>query len=173
MSVSTKIILPVAALTIAGGLYLTSNPVSAQTDDASQSGIIARIAQRFNLNEDDVRAFAQEERDARKAAKQERRAAHLASLVEAGTLTQEQADELVAMKEAYRENNTERPSQDEWQSMSDEEKDAFKEVRQAEKEAFKAEMEAWADAEGINLEDLKPEGRDGFGKRGRRGGFGR
>ena len=149
---------------VIGGATLGTIGVSAQEGEAS---LADRIANRFSISSEEVQTeidgFREERKAERQEARAEARAEHLAGLVESGTLTQAQADELTAMKDEMK------AEIEALKEAGEVDRDAIKEL----KEEAKAELEAWAEAEGLDLEDLKPE-RDGEGRKGFRGfgGFG-
>jgi hypothetical protein len=107
-----------------------------------------RIAEHFNLNQDEVGEFILEMRQEKQAERKEQHQEHISSLIEQGVLTQAQADlletyhqEMMAKKEANLE---------EWQNMSRDEKKAYMEEKRQEKQQ-------WAEENGIDLSLLKPE----------------
>lgn len=107
---------------------------------------VTELAERFNLDENEVETYFEEKRVEHQAEREEKRAEHMASLVEAGTLTQEQADELTAMREATR---------DQVKALRD--SGAEREEIKTLMEEKHAEVEAWADAQGLSLDDIRPE----------------
>ncbi len=117
---------------------------------------ISELSERFNLDESEVQAYFDEKREEHEAEREEERAEHIASLVENGTLTQEQSDELKNLHDGFRE---------EIDSLKESEADR-EEVRTLMDEK-RAEIEAWAEAEGIDLEDIRPE----MGRKGEKHGF--
>ena len=147
------------SLAVVAGSMLAVTAANAHRGGVSEEDRAERVselAERFNLDESEVQSYFEEKKEERRGEREEKRAEHLAGLVEAGTVTQEQADELTALKddfksevEALKESGAER---EELKTLMDEKK---------------AEVEAWAEAEGLNLDDIRPE--RGEGKRGHYG----
>jgi hypothetical protein len=134
--------LTIATLFVAGGALLTG---AAQADDTSpQTTMIQKLAERFNLNQDDVHAFFNEQREEHRQEMEQRHEEHLAELVANGTITEAQKQALQAKHEEMQEK-----------------KASFKDLspaeRKAQMETFHAEMESWAQAQGIDLPTIRPE----------------
>ena len=114
---------------------------------------IADFSQHFNLDETEVKAYFEEKKAEHKAEHEAKRAEHLAGLVESSVLTQAQADEMVALREGFRE-----------EVKALKESGASREEIKAKMAENKEAFQAWADEQGINLEDVRPEKGEGFGK---------
>ena len=121
---------------------------------------ISTYAEENNVSESEAQTFFEEKKAERQAERSEKRAERIAGLVEAGTLTQTQADELTALKDGFKA-----------EAETLKESGAEREDIKAAMEENRAEVEAWADAQGINLDDIKPERGEGDHK-GHRGGHG-
>lgn len=117
-----------------------------------------------------------EEREAKQLEIQEKRAEHLQEKVDDGSITVDQRTQIEAWfdeKLAEREANQEdRLTKEEFQALSDEEKEVLKTEKKAEREAKKAEAEAFFESIGIDKEELFDGNNKGFGKRGHRGSHG-
>lgn len=76
----------------------TAGIASATTDTSTSSGssIIEKLATKFNLNTDEVKAVFEEDRTAREAERAADRATDIADAVKDGDITQEQADHITA-----------------------------------------------------------------------------
>jgi len=149
-------LLAAGVVTSVAALGLVGLPAaSAQSSEGGfMSSLASSIAERFNLDQTEVETFLDEQKDEfkaeRQAAREEKRAEYIAGLVEEGTLTQEQADalaekraELEAEKEALKDQNLTR-----------------KEIREAMEET-RDEFEAWAEEQGIDLDEIRPEHKRG------------
>ena len=147
---------------VIGGATLGTIGVSAQQADQS---LADRLADRFSISGEEVQteidAFRSENKQERQAERQAARAEYIAGLVADGTLTQEQADAFTELKDDFKA---------EISALKD--SDAEREEIKAAYEAAKEEIQAWADAEGIDLDSLKADkgegrghGRKGFGSR--------
>ncbi|MCA9369399.1 MAG: hypothetical protein H6773_03870 [Pseudomonadales bacterium] len=158
MTHSKKIIIP--ALAIAG--LLTVGAFSASTVQAMEAErglpLAMRIAERFGLNESDVEEVFSQYRVERQVAAQERFEEHLASLVEDGTLTQEQSDAIIQKHEEMRADH------EALMNATPEERDAYR-------EQHRAEMKAWAEEQGIDTSEIMPAGGP-VGPKGERNGNG-
>ena len=157
MNINSKLASVAVVSAIAGATFLGANTASAQ---ATGESLVSRIAERFSVSETEV----QEVLDEYKADKQEEREAardeHLTELVTDGVLTEEQRAELEAFGEEKRTLKEELRDQD----LSREE------IREA-MEGIRDEIEAWAEAEGIDLDDIRPDDKkDRFERRGERRG---
>ena len=112
--------------------------------------IISRLAEKFNLNEDEVQAVFDAVREEHGVQMQEQmqqqREERLNQAVADGVITQEQMDALLAK----------------WQEMHEE--------RNAERQQHRTEMDAWFESQGIDHEALMEYG--GFGGRRGMGGLG-
>lgn len=129
--------------------------VSAATPGDGQSGLIDKIATKFNLNKDDVKAVFDEDRAAHEAEMQKHQEEKLSQLVTDGKLTAEQKDKIIA-------------KQAELKAAHEAEKDSMsnktKEERRAAMEAKRTELEQWAKDNGIPSEYIHLVG--GFGHHG-------
>jgi len=152
----------VAAVSIAGisGVGMAS---AATSDDSSTgTSIVDKIATKFNLNKDEVKAVFDANRTEHQAEMQAKMAERLAQAVTDGKLTQEQADHITAeLKDIQNLMGTASP-----EDVSDEER-----------EAIKAKMDAlhtWAEDNDIDLKyigGMRHGGGHGFaGPGGRHGG---
>ena len=104
--------------------------------------LVAVIATRFNLDQDDVQAVFDEQRGAHEAKRQQAEADRLTQAIADGKLTQAQADAITAKRA---EMEADRPDSEEMQSMTEEE-------HKADMEAKKAEMDAWIEENDIPQE---------------------
>ncbi|MFC1710164.1 hypothetical protein ACFL0F_00695 [Patescibacteria group bacterium] len=147
----TLIGLAVALLATLGAVGV--NSVSA--DDATTfPPAIQALVDRFNLNEDEVGDVLDEVRTQRHEERHAYMGERLDGLVSEGKLTQEQKDKLLSRMEEMRENH------EGWQYEDKEER--MEAARQR-----KEEMQSWAEAEGIDLEEVSLRSGEGF-----KGGFG-
>ena len=143
----------VGAAIVAGSMLAVTAASAHGGSEEKQAERASALAERFNLDESEVQSYFEDQRTERKAEREAKRAEHISGLVEAGTLTQTQADELIALK--------------------DETKASIEELKEsgAEKEEIKSAMEesrsaveAWASEQGINLDDIRPEGKEKGGR---------
>ena len=131
MKVPKKI--AVAGLTAAVGLSGIAGIgiVSAQAS-GGQSDLVAKIAEKFNLNQGDVQAVFDEEHAARQAERQAQISDHLQSLVDDGTITTDQKSAIEAKQAELK----------------------------TQRESDRSELEAWASDNGIDLKYLRPAGME-------------
>ena len=146
----------ISAAIVAGSLLAVTaaNAQRGGVSEEERQERITELSERFNLDESEVQAYFEEKREERKAEREERRAEFVAGLVESGTLTQEQADELTVLKDSLREDV---------QALK--EADGDKEEIKALMEEMKAEVEAWANEQGIDLDDIRPDKGEKRGQR--------
>ncbi|MDY0143505.1 MAG: hypothetical protein RBR97_16590 [Bacteroidales bacterium] len=168
MKKNKKIIIPVIALSILMGVGAYGvGSIYASEDNSLKNSLIEKIAQKFNLNKDDVQKVFDEDREEKKTQMEEKFNQMLDEAVSNGDLTAEQKSLILAKREemqkeretqmSERKNDGERPSKEEMETMQEE--------RKTEREA----LEKWASDNGIDLKYLM--GLGGFG-RGGHGGFG-
>ena len=132
--------------------FLSVSYVSAQESGVYPS-IVQKIAERFNLDEEDVKAVFDEERDEHHAEMQARWAERLEDLVNDGKINAEQKQAILDKHEEMHNKMLE------WKDLSHEE-------RHQKMQELHEEFKNWADEQGIDLPLLGPFGggfRHGFG----------
>lgn len=152
-----KKLIPVVALsTIALVGTIGMGTVSASSPAGNT--IAKRIATRFNLNENDVQAVLEEVRNEQHEIRLLEMENLLTQAVEDGVLTEEQRDELIAIRTSFHN------SREEMAEMTQEE-------RRAAMDAHRDMMKAWAEENDIDLRELGPafgngprHGHKGFGE---------
>jgi hypothetical protein len=144
----------VGAAIVAGSL-LAVTAVSAHGggSEDKQAERVSSLAERFNLDEAEVQTYFEEQKAEREAEREAKRAEHMSGLVEAGTLTQAQADELIALKDEAITSIQELK-----------ESGADREEIKAVMDENRAAVEAWASEQGVNLDDIRPEGHEKGGR---------
>lgn len=148
-----KIVIPLTALVLAGGMAFTSSRALATgTSIPTQQDLIQRIAARFGLKESEVQSVVEQHRLERFAAKKAHYEAYLAQAVKNGEISEAQKAkilskhaEILATREADRSAH---------QALSAEE-------RRAAFDKKRADLEKWAKENGIDTKYLV-----GFGKGG-------
>jgi hypothetical protein len=135
---------------IVAGSMLAVNAASAHSifggSDENQAEAVSEFAERFNLDESEVQAYFDEKKAERQAEMGAKRAEHIASLVEDGTLSQEQADALTAKQEEMKATRD---------ALRDQ--DLTREEIHEKMEEARTEFEAWAEEQGIDLDSIRPE----------------
>lgn len=162
-----KIIIPAAAVLIAGAAIYTSGQVSAQGFGSGQDTLIQKLAQAFGKSEDEVKEVFEEMHDEHKVEMQERQEERLDEAVASGEITEDQKqlilnkhEELKAQHEADFENK-DNLSKEEWGEL---------------KQSYQQDLEQWASENGIDLQyfhqgmgkHMKGNGHMKFGKFGQR-----
>lgn len=134
-----KIALPVLTLALLAGVTTFGvNKVYAQENGFGHAEEFAnRFAERFGLNTDEVNSFMNEFHEERMQERHQEQIDRLATLVDGGELTQEEADMITAKWEEMRSEG----------SVGD----------------HRDEFRAWAEENGIDLSVLRPEGHRGHG----------
>lgn len=158
MMKKSKVLIPslVLGTVVLVGMGLVNN--ASANEETQYPPIVQKIAERFNLNQDEVKQFfdenreeQQEERQLERKTKAEER---LVNLVEEGIITEEQKQLLIAKHEEMRlESESHR---EELENLSQEER---REKIKEHSEANREEMKQWAEENGIDLKELFP--RDG------------
>lgn len=101
MNISKRTLAAGAAITAVGmagvgSVGLVSAATNSAADGSAGTSIVDKIATKFNLNKDEVKAVFDEERSAHHVEMKEKRVERLAQAVTDGKLTQEQADHITA-----------------------------------------------------------------------------
>lgn len=104
------------------------------------SDVATKLAERFNLNADDVSAFFQEQQTARQADMEAKFEERLNQAVADGKITSEQKDAILAKHQEMQTNRE--ANLEEFKNMTQEE-------HRAQMEAQRAEMQQWAKDNGL------------------------
>ena len=124
-----------------------SSLVSAeQTGSNGQQNLIQKIAQRFNLNEDEVEAVFEENREERHAEFEQKFEEKLSGYVEDGKLTEEQKDKIIAKHKEMQEDRE--ANREQFKNMTHEERHAAMEEK-------RSELEKWAEENDIPIEYMR------------------
>lgn len=150
-----KIFFPILALAIIGTALASSNFVSAQ-DTSGPDSLITAIAQKFNLNEADVKTVFEEQREKHHTQMKANLEQKLTQAVTDGKITEAQKQAILIKLSEIHEN---KPNFEEFKNLTEEQ-------RKANMEEKKAEMENWAKENGLTLELFHEiiGGPRGFGK---------
>ncbi len=146
---------PVVALTLIGGTLLATRSAQAEGEAGpfGMNSIVQKIAERFNLNEADVKAVFEEEHAEMEKKMQTKMEEELDTAVSQGKLTEDQKQKIIAKRaelKATHENKV--MTFNEGEEPSEEQLKAFK----AEHEQERAELEQWAQDNDIPFEYLMP-----------------
>lgn len=158
----TKFIIPaivlgtVAVVGISGMNYASAS----STETNPQSSIIAKIAEKFNLNQDEVKKIFDEERDEREAEMKQKRKKRLAKLVSEGKLTESQKEAFI-IKEAEMQKNRE----EEMSSLKDLSQEERRKKAEEYRKAHQEEMKKFFEEQGIDESLFAPLGGQGDGMR--------
>ena len=150
-----KFILPTLAFVAVLGLgaYGVSQ-VNAQ-EDTNKATIIERIAEKFNLNKDEVQTVFDEHQDEMMQKKREIVEEKLNDAVSKGELTEEKKQLILQkMEELQKENQDRREERKDIKSLSAEERRAEMEKIREEAKQNREELEKWAEENGIDLKYL-------------------
>lgn len=170
-----KSILIASAATVVGLSALGATAL-AQSNNTNHGSLIDKITQKFNLNKDEVQKVFDQDKTDRQAAMEASYEDRLAQAVKDGKLTEEQKSkilakhkELMAQFEARREANKDK--RDEFENMTEAERQKAIEARKAEMNKLKSDIEAWEKANNIPTGYLMM-GPGGHGGHRGHGGFG-
>lgn len=163
MTNNKKIIIPALMLTIllGAGAY-GATKVNAE-ESFSKTSLVEKIAQKFNLNKDEVQKVFDEERGERQKNRQAEFEKKLNEAVSKGELTNEKKELILKKREELLAK---------MESNRDKIKDMTKEERKTQFESHRTELEKWATDNGIDLKYLMGpgmgnrvgKGYHGFGK---------
>jgi hypothetical protein len=153
MKLTKKQLISAAAVTVlAGGIGLSSiSMVSAQTgtNQDREETLASRIATKFNINKDEVKAEIKAQHDENRAEHEaemkQNRETQLQKLVDSGKITADQKTAIIAKMDEMHTKMEELRNNG---KTKEENKDAHK--------AIKDEFKAWAESQGINLDDIRP-----------------
>ncbi len=123
-----------------------ANAESGNDSKGPRSGLVDKLATTFNLNKGEVRDVVDEFHANRKADHQKHMSERLQALVDDGTIT---ADQMAAIETKLQK------LQDERVATHNAEGELDHASRKKVHEERRAELEAWADEQGINLDNLK------------------
>lgn len=130
---------PLIVAGVLGSVTLASlagmGAVSAETGTSGRESLITRIAQKFNLQESEVKAVFEEERTAREAERTKAIETELAQAVTDGKLTTEQKDKILAKRAEL---------QAEREADFDTLKDKTAEERRTAMQTKRVELKKWA-----------------------------
>lgn len=151
---NNKNLLILSSVAFASTLAITT-PVYAQTANTQQNRetIVERLMKAFKLNEGEVNKVVTDYRTERQAERTKIMEERLNQLVEDGKITNDQKTKILAK---HMEMQANRPSREEMQNMT-------KEERMAKNQAHRAELEEWAEANGIDMQYLMMQGRGNQG----------
>ena len=145
-----KLLLSAAVVTLAGLSYFGTGYTFAQSTDSQSTTLVQKIATKFGLNQADVQAVFDEQRDEHHQQMQNRFEEKLTQLVKDGKLTEEQKTKIIAkFSEVKQQNDTTR----------EEMRDKTPEERKAAHDKRQEELKTWAEANGIDANVLT----DAFG----------
>ncbi len=154
----SKILIPVFLIGIIAIATLSSaNLANANDFNNSRDSLVTKIATKFNLNEQEVsqtfEEFRTENRSNRQEKKQEMFESRLNSKVEDGTITEDQEYAILQKHE-------------ELMGEMDEMYDLSPEERQEKMADVHEEMQAWAEENGIDMDDFDRLGKEFSGRGG-------
>jgi hypothetical protein len=142
--IKTKILIPTLGLATAIGLGTLGVRAVKADETSSYPPFVQKLVEKFNLNEDEVKTFFEEERQEHQQAmeqnreeKQQNQEERLNQAVEDGVITEEQKEALQNKQEEMRQE------------------------QEQERKQHQEEMQAWFEEQGIDPETLAPYG--GFG----------
>jgi phospholipase C len=139
-----KIFFPILALAIIGTAVATSSFVNAQ-DSTGPNSLVAAIAAKFNLNQADVQAVFNEEREKHHVEMKAQMEQKLTQAVIDGKITEAQKQAII---NHFGEMKAKKIEKGQLGQMSDEQIKAFKESK-------KAEMDSWLSQNGLTHELLQ------------------
>ena len=130
------------------GAASTAIGVSAATTGSNSSsgdGLVTKIAQKFNLNQDEVQKVFDEDRSTHEAEHKAKQEERLSQAVKDGKLTEDQKTKILAKAEEMKS---------QMEAHMDEMKDKTPEERKALMEKHRTDIEKWASDNGIPMEYL-------------------
>ncbi len=126
----------------------------ADSADEKYPPVVDKIAEKFNLNKDEVQKVFNEQRAEHQADHKQRLEEKLNQAVKNGKITEDQKTKLIAKLEEMRKNRQDQRAENREQ-----------------REAVRDEFKKWADENGINLDEVMPKIEGHGGPRGGHGPF--
>ncbi len=154
MKIKPMLAVAMTSAAVGGATLLGGALVSAQSNTNS-TGIVDKIASRFNLNPSDVQQVFDEAHQERESAMKQKVSEHLQSKVDDGTITNEQKS---AIEAKLVEMDAKRDTLRDQELSPKERRDAMRSLHE--------ELKTWADSQGIDLQSLLPSGGKGHGRHG-------
>lgn len=138
--------------------------------------LVDKIAQKFNLNKDEVQKVFDQNKTDRKAEMETRYEERLAQAVKDGKLTEEQKTKILAKHKELEakfeaERDAHKDERADFENKTEAERQALMDQRKAEMDKLKSDIEAWEKANNIPTGYLMM-GPGGHGGHGGHGGFG-
>jgi len=110
-----KTLLAMSALSVIGVAGLAGSGLASAEADTDSTSLITKVAQKFNLNEEEVKSIFEEDQAARKSEKQARQTERLQEAVDDGDITAEQKTKIeTKLKELQTELQSERDELKKW-----------------------------------------------------------
>lgn len=147
------LLITIIALISVTGIFFSVKYASAQDTDSPVTTLVQKIAQKFGLNESDVQAVFDEHREEIQTQMQKRFEERMTQAVIDGKITEEQKQTILAKHKEMRTNMQE--SRQNWQNMTDEERQAAKESLRETHKNYRAQLETWVGENGIELSVLR------------------
>jgi hypothetical protein len=155
MKFNNYLAVPVVALTILGGTLLATHSAQAEggTSPLGMNSIVQKLAQRFNLNEAEVKAVFDEQHSEMEKQMQAKMEAELTQAVTDGKLTEDQKQKIIAKRAEMRDSREnkfiefkagEEPSADQLATLK------------AQHQQEMADLKQWAEDNDVPLEYLMP-----------------
>lgn len=142
------------AASILGVTVLTGAALAATESATGGTRLSEKVAQKFNLNKDEVQKVFDEDRSQREAERETRYEARLDQAIKDGKLTEEQKTKLIAKHKELKATRDAKRQQMEsdrssFEAKGESERQKIMEQRKTEIDAQRAEIESWEKANGI------------------------
>ena len=147
MKLSKNLLAAVAVTSIATGSIIGIGAVSAHGGGENKDELVTKLAEKFNVDASEIETVFEEQHAEMELERDAKRAEHLQSLVDAGTIT---ADQKTALETKFAEMETAR------EALKDQ--DLTREEIHTKMEEGRTAFEAWATEQGIDLDAIRPEG---------------
>jgi len=141
-NIRKSLIVPVAVVTMAGGVIFATNQVSAKGMLDSHATLIQKLTEKFNLNEAEVQAVFSEVRDERRVQMQAQLETKLDEAIANGELTTQQKELILGKHEEMKANREDEET--DWSELSPEE-------RQLKSQEQRQMMQAWAEENDVDF----------------------
>lgn len=150
MKISKSMLAAGAVTTVAVASLAGIGTASAhQGNNGNGDSIVDRLSTTFGLNREEVQTVFDEQKSERQEMRRENREKNLQGLVDSGVISEDQKNALDAKNEERKAAMKELKSQD-----------LTKEEMRTQMNELRSEFKAWASEQGINLDNIHPEGHE-------------
>lgn len=140
-----SLLVPALALTMAGTVLFATQSFAQESTTDPQATLVQKIAEKFNLNKEDVQAVFDETRKTQESKRQQKFESRLDQAVKDGKITEDQKKMILEKMSSMKANRE--AEMEKLKSMTPEE-------RKAAMKDHKDDLKTWANENGIDLKSI-------------------